>query len=48
MAGNNEKILAVNPYTGQQCIIAVQEAGAGIVVCGHCCDTSPIRALASW
>jgi hypothetical protein len=48
MAGNNENILAANAYTGQQGIIAALEAGADIVICGRCCDASPVMALASW
>ncbi|KAF2794520.1 DUF1446-domain-containing protein [Melanomma pulvis-pyrius CBS 109.77] len=48
MGGDNDKILAANAYTGQRGIIAALKAGADIVICGRCCDASPVMGLASW
>ncbi|KPM38193.1 hypothetical protein AK830_g8366 [Neonectria ditissima] len=42
------QILAANVYTGQRGIIAALENGADVVICGRCCDASPVMALASW
>ncbi|KAK7427221.1 hypothetical protein QQZ08_006334 [Neonectria magnoliae] len=42
------QILAANVYTGQRGIIKALEHGADIVICGRCCDASPVMALASW
>ncbi|KAF2735578.1 DUF1446-domain-containing protein [Polyplosphaeria fusca] len=42
------KILAANVYTGMTGIIAALEAGADIVICGRCCDASPVMGLAAW
>ncbi|KAK7408816.1 hypothetical protein QQX98_009002 [Neonectria punicea] len=42
------QILAANVYTGQRGIIKALENGADIVICGRCCDASPVMALASW
>lgn len=42
------KILAANVYTGMTGIIAALEAGAQIVICGRCCDASPVMGLAAW
>jgi hypothetical protein len=46
--GDGARILAANAYTGQSGIIAALEAGADIVICGRCCDASPVMGLASW
>ncbi|KAF4982860.1 hypothetical protein FZEAL_1610 [Fusarium zealandicum] len=42
------KILAANVYTGQSGIIKALEEGADIVICGRCCDASPVMGLTSW
>lgn len=41
-------ILSANVYTGQAGIVRALEEGADIVVCGRCCDASPVMGLASW
>lgn len=46
--GNDDAILAANVYTGQAGIVAALHAGADIVICGRCCDASPVMGLASW
>lgn len=43
-----KQILAANVYIGQRGIIEALEKGADIVICGRCCDASPVMALASW
>ncbi|KAF7544151.1 hypothetical protein G7Z17_g10193 [Cylindrodendrum hubeiense] len=43
-----KEILAANVYTGQRGIIEALEKGADIVICGRCCDASPVMGLASW
>ncbi|KAL2212980.1 DUF1446-domain-containing protein [Sarocladium strictum] len=40
--------LAANVYTGQRGIIEALKQGADIVICGRCCDASPVMALCSW
>ena len=40
--------LAANVYTGQRGIVKALEEGADIVICGRCCDASPVMGLASW
>ncbi|CAG9962905.1 unnamed protein product [Clonostachys byssicola] len=40
--------LAANVYTGQEGIVKALEAGADIVICGRCCDASPVMGLATW
>ncbi|KAH7162106.1 hypothetical protein B0J13DRAFT_490657 [Dactylonectria estremocensis] len=45
---NGKEILAANVYTGQRGIVEALEQGADIVICGRCCDASPVMALASW
>jgi hypothetical protein len=46
--GGDRQIVSANVYIGQQPIIAALNAGADIVVCGRCCDASPVMGLASW
>ncbi|KAH8670322.1 hypothetical protein BGZ60DRAFT_33365 [Tricladium varicosporioides] len=46
--GDDKKILAANAYTGYSGIIKALEEGADIVICGRCCDASPVMGLASW
>lgn len=41
-------ILAANAYTGQAGIVRALEEGADIIICGRCCDASPVMGLASW
>ncbi|KAF2501253.1 DUF1446-domain-containing protein [Lophium mytilinum] len=43
-----EKVLAANVYTGQAGVVRALEAGADIVICGRCCDASPVMGLAYW
>ncbi|KAF7564000.1 hypothetical protein G7046_g167 [Stylonectria norvegica] len=40
--------LAANVYTGQRGIVKALEEGADIVICGRCCDASPVMGLAYW
>ncbi|KAK7224978.1 hypothetical protein V2G26_012981 [Clonostachys chloroleuca] len=40
--------LAANAYTGQEGIVKALEVGADIVICGRCCDASPVMGLATW
>jgi hypothetical protein len=42
------RTLAANVYTGQRGIVRALEAGADIVICGRCCDASPVMGLATW
>ena len=46
--GNDSQLLAAVAYTGQSGITAALYAGADIVICGRCCDASPVMGLASW
>lgn len=43
-----QSLLAANVYTGQRGILKALESGADIVICGRCCDASPVMGLASW
>lgn len=43
-----DNILAANVYTRQSGIVCALEAGADIVICGRCCDASPVMGLAYW
>lgn len=45
---DKQALLAANVYTGQRGILNALELGADIVICGRCCDASPVMALASW
>jgi hypothetical protein len=47
-SSNDGPTLAANVYTGQRGIIKALEQGADIVICGRCCDASPVMALCSW
>ncbi|KAI1397237.1 hypothetical protein F4819DRAFT_472793 [Hypoxylon fuscum] len=42
------EILAANVYTGQAGIVRALEEGADVVICGRCCDASPVMGLAYW
>lgn len=42
------ELLAANVYTGQAGIVRALESGADIVICGRCCDASPVMGLATW
>jgi hypothetical protein len=42
------ELLAANAYTGQAGIVRALEEGADIIVCGRCCDASPVMGLAYW
>ncbi|KAF2476706.1 DUF1446-domain-containing protein [Lindgomyces ingoldianus] len=42
------KILAANVYTGMAGIMSALSTGADIVICGRCCDASPVMGLAAW
>ncbi|ESK91393.1 duf1446 domain containing protein [Moniliophthora roreri MCA 2997] len=41
-------ILSANAYTGMRGIVTALNAGAQIVICGRCCDASPLMGLAAW
>lgn len=41
-------ILSANAYIGMRGILAALNAGAQIVICGRCCDASPVMGLAAW
>jgi hypothetical protein len=43
-----DKVLAANVYTGMTGITAALAAGAQIIICGRCCDASPVMGLAAW
>ena len=43
-----ETMLSANVYTGQAAIVRALQEGADIVICGRCCDASPVMGLASW
>ncbi|KAF2837365.1 DUF1446-domain-containing protein [Patellaria atrata CBS 101060] len=43
-----DEILAANVYTGHAGIVTALKAGAQIVICGRCCDASPVTGLATW
>lgn len=43
-----DTVLAANVYTGMTGITAALEAGAQIVICGRCCDASPVMGLSAW
>ncbi|KAH6689711.1 duf1446 domain-containing protein [Plectosphaerella plurivora] len=41
-------IVSANAYIGMGGIVAALEAGADIVICGRCCDASPVMGAAAW
>ncbi|KAK0205347.1 hypothetical protein DFS33DRAFT_1428570 [Desarmillaria ectypa] len=41
-------ILTANAYIGMKGIVAALNGGAQVVICGRCCDASPVMALAAW
>ncbi|TPX16855.1 uncharacterized protein E0L32_003417 [Thyridium curvatum] len=41
-------MLTANAYTGQAGVVRALKEGADIVICGRCCDASPVMGLASW
>lgn len=47
-SAEGQQTLAANIYTGQRGILKALEQGADIVICGRCCDASPVMALSSW
>ncbi|ESK96349.1 duf1446 domain containing protein [Moniliophthora roreri MCA 2997] len=42
------QILSANAYIGMRGIITALNDGAQIIICGRCCDASPLMALAAW
>ena len=48
LSATKDNILAANVYTGQSGIVCALEAGGDIVICGRCCDASPVMGLAYW
>ncbi|KJK67237.1 Protein of unknown function DUF1446 [Aspergillus parasiticus SU-1] len=42
------RVVSANAYIGAKGIVAALSAGAQIVICGRCCDASPVIGLASW
>ncbi|KAG7097618.1 hypothetical protein E1B28_004951 [Marasmius oreades] len=42
------KLLSANAYIGMGGIIAALNEGAQVIICGRCCDASPLMALAAW
>ncbi|KAE8353372.1 hypothetical protein BDV28DRAFT_157065 [Aspergillus coremiiformis] len=42
------RILSANAYIGASGIVAALNAGAQIVICGRCCDASPVIGLSAW
>ncbi|KAI1627978.1 hypothetical protein EDD37DRAFT_287544 [Exophiala viscosa] len=45
---SSSELLTANVYTGCAGIVQALEAGADIVICGRCCDASPVMGLATW
>ncbi|OAA57628.1 hypothetical protein SPI_07287 [Niveomyces insectorum RCEF 264] len=43
-----QAMLTANAYTGQAGIVRALQEGADIVICGRCCDASPVMGLATW
>ncbi|KAJ2893751.1 hypothetical protein MKZ38_008288 [Zalerion maritima] len=41
-------VLSANAYLGMGGAVAALEMGADIVVCGRCCDASPVMGAAAW
>jgi hypothetical protein len=42
------QVLNCNAYIGMGGIVAALEAGADIIICGRCCDASPVMGAAAW
>ncbi|KAE8317072.1 hypothetical protein BDV41DRAFT_573176 [Aspergillus transmontanensis] len=42
------RVVSANAYIGAKGIVVALSAGAQIVICGRCCDASPVIGLASW
>ncbi|KAL0578130.1 hypothetical protein V5O48_003873 [Marasmius crinis-equi] len=42
------KLLSANAYIGMRGIVTALRADAQIIICGRCCDASPLMALAAW
>ncbi|KAF9255370.1 DUF1446-domain-containing protein [Marasmius fiardii PR-910] len=42
------RLLSANAYIGMRGIVAALKEGAQIIICGRCCDASPLMALAAW
>lgn len=45
---DRSNLISANAYIGMQGIITALREGADIVICGRCCDASPVMALAAW
>ncbi|KAL0067107.1 hypothetical protein AAF712_005894 [Marasmius tenuissimus] len=43
-----KNILTANAYIGMRGIVSALNEGAQIVICGRCCDASPLMGLAAW
>ncbi|KAI0126979.1 duf1446 domain-containing protein [Xylariales sp. AK1849] len=41
-------VLTCNAYIGMGGVVAALEAGADIIICGRCCDASPVMGAAAW
>ncbi|KAL0577101.1 hypothetical protein V5O48_004893 [Marasmius crinis-equi] len=43
-----KSVLTANAYIGMRGIVAALNEGAQIVICGRCCDASPLMGLSAW
>ncbi|KAG7092909.1 hypothetical protein E1B28_009214 [Marasmius oreades] len=41
-------VLTANAYIGMRGIVAALNEGAQIIICGRCCDASPVMGLSAW